>query len=102
VSHAVQELETNLSKYSEMVESTIDLDELDKHNYVIKPEYDATLKEISDKLKEVSALDVAYACDGFADDSQVVEGLDEEHRVVAADLGLDIDKKLVSTSNSCA
>jgi hypothetical protein len=44
-----------LSKYSEMVESTIDLAELDRHNYVIKPEYDAGLKEISDRLAEVSA-----------------------------------------------
>jgi hypothetical protein len=37
-----------------MVESTIDLAELDRHNYVIKPEYDAGLKEISDRLAEVS------------------------------------------------
>jgi hypothetical protein len=37
-----------------MVESTIDLDELDRHNFVIKPEYDGQLKEIAGKLVEAS------------------------------------------------
>lgn len=41
-----------MSKYSEMVEQTLDLDELDNHNYVIKPDYDSRLQELSDKLME--------------------------------------------------
>lgn len=36
-----------------MVEETIDLDQLDNHNIVIKPEYDNELKKISEKLTEV-------------------------------------------------
>ena len=49
----MQEAEANLSKYSEMVEQTIDLEELDRHNYVIKPEYDVELKKLADKMAEV-------------------------------------------------
>jgi DNA mismatch repair protein MSH2 len=54
--HDEQEHETGLSKYSEMVESTIDLAELDRHNYVIKPDYDATLKQIAEKIAAVCYL----------------------------------------------
>lgn len=36
-----------------MVEQTIDLDELDNHNYVIKPDYDPRLQELAAKLTEV-------------------------------------------------
>lgn len=36
-----------------MVEQTIDLEELDRHNYVIKPEYDVELKKLADKMAEV-------------------------------------------------
>lgn len=36
-----------------MVEQTLDLDELDNHNYVIKPDYDPKLQELAGKLTEV-------------------------------------------------
>ena len=36
-----------------MVEQTLDLDELENHNYVIKPGYDPRLQELADKLNEV-------------------------------------------------
>jgi DNA mismatch repair protein MSH2 len=36
-----------------MVEQTIDLEELDRHNYVIKPEYDENLGALAEKLNEV-------------------------------------------------
>lgn len=36
-----------------MVEQTLDLDELDNNNYVIKPEYDPRLQELADKLAKV-------------------------------------------------
>jgi DNA mismatch repair protein MSH2 len=36
-----------------MVEQTLDLDELENHNYVIKPDYDPKLQELADKLTEV-------------------------------------------------
>ncbi|KAJ7637014.1 muts domain V-domain-containing protein [Roridomyces roridus] len=66
----------NLEKYSEMVEQTIDLEEMDKHNYVIKPEHDERLSVLADKLAEVTA------------------GLDKEHKNVGRDLDLELDKKL--------
>lgn len=50
---ATQEYNESLSKYGEMVEQTLDLSELDNHNYVIKPDYDARLQTLSDKLIEV-------------------------------------------------
>lgn len=59
-----------------MVESTLDLDQLDHHMYVIKPEYDERLQSLADILTEVR------------------DGLDEEHRNVGADLGLQLNKKL--------
>lgn len=71
-----QEYETSLSKYSGLVEQTLDLDELENHNFVIKPDYDERLQALADKLNGVR------------------DGLDEEHRKVAKTLDLDLDKKL--------
>jgi len=39
-----------------MVEQTLDLDELDNHNYVIKSDFHPTLQELAEKLKDVSIL----------------------------------------------
>jgi DNA mismatch repair protein MSH2 len=39
-----------------MVEQTLDLKELEGHNYVIKPEYDPRLLELAEKLGEVRIL----------------------------------------------
>ena len=36
-----------------MVESTLDLAELENHNYAIKPDYDERLQTLADKLGEV-------------------------------------------------
>ncbi|KAF9493768.1 DNA mismatch repair protein [Pleurotus eryngii] len=72
----------SLAKYGEMVEETIDLDQLDNHNIVIKPEYDNELKIISEKLAEVR------------------DGLDQEHRKVGRDLDLELDKKLHLENNA--
>lgn len=60
-----------------MVETTIDLDELDRHNYVIKPEFDDQLQEIKDSLEGVR------------------DSLDEEHKEVARDLDMDMDQKVL-------
>lgn len=59
-----------------MVEQTLDLDELENHNFVIKPDFDARLQTLADKLKDAR------------------DGLDAEHKRVGRDLGLDLDKKL--------
>ncbi|KAI0765364.1 DNA mismatch repair protein [Fomes fomentarius] len=71
-----REYETSLSKYSGLVEQTLDLDELENHNFVIKPDYDERLQALADKLTGVR------------------DGLDDEHRKVAKTLDLDLDKKL--------
>ncbi|KAI3615868.1 dna mismatch repair protein msh-2 [Moniliophthora roreri] len=72
----LQKYEENLSKYSEMVEQTLDLKELDRHNYVIKPDYDERLKQLAQKITDAR------------------DGLDAEHQEVGSDLNLDIQKKL--------
>lgn len=59
-----------------MVEQTLDLTELERHNFVIKPDYDERLQKLADKLFEVR------------------DGLDAEHAEVGTDLGLELDKKL--------
>ena len=66
----------SLGMLIEMVESTIDLDELSNHNYVIKPDFDADLQKYRKKLERIR------------------DGLDEEHQEVGRDLGLDLGKKL--------
>ncbi|OSD08187.1 DNA mismatch repair protein [Trametes coccinea BRFM310] len=71
-----REYDTALSKYSEMVQQTLDLDELENHSFVIKPDYDDRLRALADKLAEVR------------------DGLDAEHRRVGKALGLELDKKL--------
>ncbi|KAI0732603.1 DNA mismatch repair protein [Fomitopsis betulina] len=71
-----REFNNSLSKYAEMVEQTLDLDELENHNFVIKPDFDARLQALADKLKEAR------------------DGLDAEHKRVGRDLDLDLDKKL--------
>jgi DNA mismatch repair protein MSH2 len=72
----LEEYAASLEKYAEMVEQTLDLSELDRHNYVIKPDYDPRLRKLADQL------------------SAARDGLDEEHRDVANDLHLELDKKL--------
>ncbi|WVN89665.1 uncharacterized protein L203_104895 [Cryptococcus depauperatus CBS 7841] len=65
-----------LQNYSSMVEDTIDLDELANHNFVILPSIDEELQRYRNELLEVR------------------DQLDEEHRRVGANLGIDIHKKL--------
>ncbi|KAF8189384.1 DNA mismatch repair protein MSH2 [Pholiota molesta] len=79
--NALKECGASLEKYGEMVEQTLDLDQLDGHNYVIKPDYDPKLQELAEKLK------------------QVRDGLDEEHGKAGEDLGLELDKKLHLENN---
>jgi len=72
----MQQYAKNLEKYAEMVEATLDLDELDNHNFVIKPDYDSLLQDLAERLREAR------------------DGLDQEHREVGRDLNLELDKKL--------
>ncbi|KAI5304180.1 MutS-like protein [Ascosphaera pollenicola] len=66
----------NFAKLTEMVETTVDLDALDRHEFIIKPEFDDTLQIIKNKLDRLR------------------EAMDEEHREVGRDLRQEPDKKL--------
>jgi len=89
-----------------MVEQTLDLKELEGHNYVIKPEYDPRLLELAEKMGEVgtksllmiicSRLGRSFLFFFFV---QVRDGLDEEHQKAGKDLGLELDKKLHLENN---
>ncbi|KAG6888939.1 hypothetical protein C0995_004794 [Termitomyces sp. Mi166 len=78
---SLKEYQGSLEKYGEMVEQTLDLEELDNHNYVIKPDYDPKLQDLAEKLAKTR------------------DGLDKEHREVGKDLGLELDKKLHLENN---
>ncbi|KAG5724842.1 DNA mismatch repair protein msh-2 [Termitomyces sp. T112] len=78
---SLKEHNESLGKYGEMVEQTLDLEELDNHNYVIKPDYDPKLQDLAEKLTKTR------------------DGLDKEHREVGKDLGLELDKKLHLENN---
>lgn len=65
-----------LLQYRNMVEETIDLDELANHNFVLQSTFDPQLADIKRRL------------------IGVMDGLDAEHQAVAAALKLDGDKKL--------
>lgn len=70
------EYSNSLLKLQEMVESTVDLDALDRHEYIIKPEFDDSLRILSRKIEKVKY------------------NMDVEHRRVSNDLDQEIGKKL--------
>ena len=66
-----------LAKLQEMVETTIDLEALDNHEFIIKPEYDEGLRMIKKRLDKVK-----YE-------------IEAEHKRVGRDLDQDTEKKLM-------
>ncbi len=72
----LREYSDSLAKLQEMVETTVDLDAAENHDYIIKPEFDDGLRIIRKKLDKLR-----YE-------------MDQEHRAASKDLGQDIDKKL--------
>ncbi|KAA6408984.1 MAG: DNA mismatch repair msh-2 [Lasallia pustulata] len=66
----------SLAKLQEMVETTVDLDALDHHEFIIKPEFDDSLRTIRKKLDKLKY------------------DMDVEHRKVGNDLNQDTEKKL--------
>ncbi|OKL59264.1 DNA mismatch repair protein msh-2 [Talaromyces atroroseus] len=69
-------LSNSLAKLEEMVETTVDLDALDRHEFIIKPEFDDSLRVIRKKLDKLR------------------HDMNVEHRTVARDLNQDMEKKL--------
>jgi DNA mismatch repair protein MSH2 len=78
----LQKVEDQFRKFTEMVETTIDLEELKNHNYMIKPEFNEELQELAGRI------------------SEFLNGMDKEHRSVGHDLNLELDKKLHLENNS--
>ncbi|KFH66052.1 DNA mismatch repair protein MSH2 [Podila verticillata NRRL 6337] len=72
----LDEYSTNLQKLQELVETTIDLDAVDRHEYMIKPDFDQNLKVLRSKMENVK----------FA--------MESEHDRVADELNMEKEKKL--------
>ncbi|TVY56934.1 DNA mismatch repair protein msh-2 [Lachnellula cervina] len=72
----LREYSDSLAKLQEMVETTVDLDAMDNHEYKIKPEFDDSLKMIKRKLDKNR------------------HEMDAEHKNASQDLGQEMDKKL--------
>lgn len=72
----IQEHEERLKPYCHMVEETVDLDEINSHNFVLLPTLDNELGRRRDDLMGIR------------------DQLDVEHRRMGAELGVDIEKKL--------
>lgn len=70
------DLSNKLGKLAEMVETTVDLDALDRHEFIIKPEFDDTLRQIRERLDKLK------------------HSMDVEHRRVSKDLNQEMEKKL--------
>jgi len=70
------EYSNSLDKLQEMVETTVDIDALDNHEYKIKPEFDESLRFLARKLEKLE------------------KDMQTELRKVSDDLNQEIDKKL--------
>lgn len=71
-----QEYATSFTRLCEMVETTVDLEALDNHEFIIKPEFDEGLRNIRRNLDKVR------------------RNMDSEHSRVGEDLNQDMEKKL--------
>lgn len=72
----ISELRDSFAKLQDMVEQTVDLDALDNHEYIIKPDFDDALRDVRRKLDRLRT------------------NMDREYSEVARDLGQEKDKKI--------
>jgi DNA mismatch repair protein MSH2 len=72
----LRELSDSLGKLAEMVETTVDLDALDNHEFIIKPEFDDSLRVIRKRLDKLRS------------------EMDREFRDAADDLNQEENKKI--------
>ncbi|KAF8966003.1 MutS-like protein, partial [Entomortierella lignicola] len=72
----LEEYTNNLQKLQDLVETTIDLEAVDRHEYMIKAEFDQSLKILRGKMEDVK------------------ETMEKEHSRVADELNMEVDKKL--------
>jgi DNA mismatch repair protein MSH2 len=72
----LREISTSLEKLQELVETTVDLDAIDEHEFKIKPEFNEDFQNISQRLEDLRG------------------EMKKEHRRASKDLGQEMDKKL--------
>ncbi|OBT50074.1 hypothetical protein VE04_09706 [Pseudogymnoascus sp. 24MN13] len=72
----IREYSESLSKLQEMVETTVDLDAMDRHEFIIKPEFDDSLRIIRKNLDKLKY------------------DMEKESQSVSDDLDQELDKKL--------
>jgi DNA mismatch repair protein MSH2 len=72
----LREFSDSFAKLQEMVETTVDLEALDNHEFIIKPEFDESLRTIRKRLDKLK------------------RDMESEHRNVGEDLNQDTEKKL--------
>ncbi|KAF2747091.1 DNA mismatch repair protein [Sporormia fimetaria CBS 119925] len=72
----LREYSDAFAKFQEMVETTVDLDALENHEFIIKPQFDESLRTIRKRLDKLR------------------RDMDTEHKIVGQDLNQDIEKKL--------
>lgn len=72
----LRQFSDSLGKLAEMVETTVDLDALDNHEFIIKPEFDESLRVIRKRLDKMRS------------------DMDREFRNAAEDLGQEENKKI--------
>ncbi|KAH8174814.1 mutS domain V domain-containing protein [Sarocladium implicatum] len=77
----LRDLSDSLGKLQDMVEQTVDLDALDRHEYIIKSDYDQSLRVIRKKL------------------DQLDRDIKAEFYEAARDLGQEADKKIFLETN---
>lgn len=77
----LRDLSDSLGKLQDMVEQTVDLDALDRHEYIIKPDFDKSLRIIRKKL------------------DQLDKDIRAEFMASARDLGQEPDKKIFLETN---
>ncbi|OCK83762.1 DNA mismatch repair protein [Lepidopterella palustris CBS 459.81] len=72
----LQEYSDSLAKLQEMVETTVDLEALENHEFIIKPEFDDSLRTIRKRLDKLK------------------HNMEKEHHRAGNDLNQDTEKKL--------
>jgi DNA mismatch repair protein MSH2 len=72
----LRELADSLSKLADLVETTVDLEAMDNHEFIIKPEFDDSLRVLRTKLTKVQS------------------EMNTEFRMAADDLSQERDKKI--------
>lgn len=78
----LDEIILDMEKFSELVESTIDLEATDDHEYLIKADFDSNLASLRKRMQDI------------------VEEVKYEAERVSMDIGLELNKKLKLEKNS--